>query len=173
MTASPGLPPKPVRDSLAAQAAQLVAALRSGERPATPKPGRPSNGGTRVRVLAVTLAAALLLAAVYLAVTGDWFRGPAQVPSELIGVWRTTAPSHADRPFQITDSTLILHRGGTDSTVNPVTSVRTRRQAESAQYTIEYLSEGEAYLFSFTLTPGPEPVIRFRNQPGMEWRKQP
>lgn len=173
MTSSPRLPSKPVRDSLAAQAAQLVAALHSGEAPATPKPRRPSNGGTRVRVLAATLAAALLLAGVYLAVAGDWFRGPVQVPPELIGVWRTTAPSHADRPFQVTDSTLILHIGGTDSTVNPITAVRARRQAERAEYTIEYLSEGEAYLFSFTLTRGVEPVIRFRNQPGMEWRKLP
>ena len=173
MNPTAGPPNDPLRESLAAQAAQLVAALRSEREPARPAPKPEPNGGTRVRVLAATLAATLLLVGVYLIATGRWFRGPAEIPPDLIGVWRTGAPSYADRPFQVTDSTLVLHTGGSDSTVNAITGVRSRRAAEGAEYTIEYQVEGEAFLFSFTLTGGADPVIRFKNQPHMEWRKQP
>jgi hypothetical protein len=173
MSETPSPSQKPRRESLAAQAAQLVAAMQSTQGP--PKPGgavRPPNGGVRVRILAITLAAALVVALVYF-IGGHWHMRSTAMPPELIGLWRTTAPSHADRPFQFTDSTLVLHTGGTDSTVNRITDVRSKQTASGTDYTIEYVSEGDAYLFSFTLTPGPEPVIRFTNQPAMEWRKQP
>jgi hypothetical protein len=173
MSETPNPSYKPRRESLAAQAAKLVAALQSTEGPPTPpRAVRPPNGGARVRILAITLAAAVVVALVYF-IGGHWHTRSTAMPPELIGQWRTTAPSHADRPFQFTDSTLVLHTGGTDSTVNRITDVRSKRTASGTGYTIEYMSEGEAYLFSFTLTPGPEPVIRFTNQPAMEWRKQP
>jgi hypothetical protein len=159
-------------DALAAQAARLLAALRSEHEPAKPKP-RPDNGGTRLRVLLGTLTAVLVLGAVWMVATGRWLRSPGTVPPELVGVWRTTVPSHADRPFEITDSTLVLHTGGSDSTVSPIIDVRSRRAPDGVEYTVEYSVEGESYLFSFTLTAGPDQAIRFRNQPRLVWHKQP
>jgi hypothetical protein len=124
-------------------------------------------------VLAATLAAILVVAAVWMVATGRWLRSPGRVPPELIGTWRTTEPSHADRPFQITDSTLVLHTGGTDSTVSRITDVQSRRAPDGVEYTIEYSVDAESYLFSFTLTQGPDQAMRFRNQPRLVWHKQP
>jgi hypothetical protein len=165
---------EPRRDTLAAQAARLVAALQSENQSPKPKPGpRPNNGGTRVRLLTATLAGILVLGAVWMIATGRWLRSPGKIPPELIGTWSTTEPSHADRPFRITDSTLVLHRGGSDSLVSAITDVRSRRAADGVEYTIQYSVEGESYLFSFTLMGGPDRAIQFRNQPRLVWHKQP
>lgn len=174
MSVSSDPPQEPRRDMLAAQAARLVAALQQESQQPTPEP-RPhsNNGGTRVRVLAATLAAILVAGAVWMVASGRWFRSPGKMPPELVGTWRTTAPSHADRPFQITDSTLILHTGGTDSTVNAIKDVKSQAAPDGVEYTIEYLVDGKSFLFSFTLTADPDQAIRFRNQPRLVWHKQP
>jgi hypothetical protein len=94
------------------------------------------------------------------------------VPDELLGVWRTEAPSHADRPFGITDTTLIFHTGPADSVVYPILRVRQAEGEGTTLYTFDYEVEGARFELAFYYRTRPDASIQFRNQPQLEWRKQ-
>lgn len=162
------LPPRSGSGPLESQAAELIAQLAAGKAPA--QPGRSQRPAGRARLLAYVFAAVALSAGAYLLVTFDRPSRNTSVPAELIGLWRTMAPSHADRPFEITDTSLVFHIGGSDSTVHPIADIR----RDASGYTIDYLVSGAVYSLSFSFIGGQAgQVIQFRNQPRLAFRKQP
>lgn len=95
-----------------------------------------------------------------------------EIPPELLGVWATEAESHADRVFTITDSTVIFQTGETDSVIYPVVEVIRNDTDSGAEYVIRHDVEGDVAEFAFYYMEAPEPVIQFKNQRNMDWRRE-
>ena len=94
-----------------------------------------------------------------------------EIPPELLGVWATEAESHADRVFTITDSTVIFQTGETDSVIYPVVEVIRNDTDSGAEYVIKHDVYGDVADFAFYYTEMPEPLIQFKYQRNMDWRK--
>ena len=115
-------------------------------------------------VLIVGVAAPAVFAALFL--KGE------TIPDELVGVWTTSASRYADRTFEITKTSLIFQTGEGDYTAHQISRVRKDSDEKGTLYTIDYLNLGEVYEFSFYYTQRRERVIRFENQPEMDWGKK-
>ena len=94
-----------------------------------------------------------------------------EIPPELLGVWATEAESHADRVFTITDSTLVFQTGETDSVIYPVVEVIRNDTDSGAEYVIKHDVDGDVADFAFYYMEMPEPLIQFKYQRNMDWRK--
>lgn len=95
------------------------------------------------------------------------------VPSALVGVWKTSAQKYADRFFEITGEKVIfaIGEGKTDS--HPIVEIETLREETGILYTITYLSaEEQQYKFIFYYDPANGGVIRFKNQQHIAWAKE-
>ncbi len=174
MTA-PHDPRKPSQGSLGQRAADLVAEMRNQAAATGPSPGRggprPDAGKRRQRVLGAAFVVLLVLAAVWLFVLPR-LEGDATVPAELFGVWGTTVSSHADRTFEISDSTLTFQTADAAYTEHRIVDVDRREGGgQGTLYIFEYLNQDETYEFSFYYRGGAEPTIRFANQPQLVWRR--
>ena len=94
-----------------------------------------------------------------------------EIPPELLGVWATEAESHADRVFTITDSTLVFQTGEADSVIFPVVEVIRKDTDSGAEYVIKHDVDGDVADFAFYYMEMPEPLIQFKYQRNMDWRK--
>jgi hypothetical protein len=102
--------------------------------------------------------------------------GKAAVPDDLIGVWETTTPSYADRPFEITADELIFGTGEGKFDTYPITKTKIEKDPieQKTLYIICYKNiEGQEYKFSFYHDPANQGTIRFKNQKEMVWTKTP
>jgi uncharacterized lipoprotein YehR (DUF1307 family) len=98
------------------------------------------------------------------------------VPGDLIGVWKTTAPTYADRFFEIKTDKVIFGTGEGKFDTYPITKIKTEkdREEQGTLYTICYKNiEGQEYKFSFYHDPANQGTIRFKNQTEMVWAKEP
>jgi hypothetical protein len=176
----PGNDPKQPHGSnharLSEQAAELVAAMKSGQsgptagRSTGPRKQSAPPGGMRVKALVIIFGIVVAAGLVLLGIR--FLPVDKTIPDELVGVWRTEAPSHADRPFEVTKTNLIFHTGAADSVIYPVLRVRRVEGEGTTLYTIDYEVEGARFEFAFYYRVSPEESIQFRNQPQLEWRKQ-
>ena len=99
----------------------------------------------------------------------------AAVPENLIGVWGTSDPAYADRPFEITRYEVIFHTGEQTSDTYPIKSIEMEKTPgeEGTLYIINYTNrEGLKYEFSFYYNPAREGEIRYKNQRQMLWTKK-
>jgi hypothetical protein len=97
------------------------------------------------------------------------------VPEDLIGVWETTAPTYADRFFEIKTNEVIFGTGEEKFDTYPITKIRIEKDHEEqkALYIIFYKNmEGGEYKFSFYYDPANQGTIRFKNQKEMVWTKK-
>ncbi len=102
--------------------------------------------------------------------------GKAAVPDDLIGVWETTTPSYADRPFEIKTDELIFGTGEEKFDTYPITKIKIEKdlKEQKSYYIIYYKNvEGQEYKFSFYFDPANQGKIRFKNQKEMVWTKRP
>jgi hypothetical protein len=102
--------------------------------------------------------------------------GKAAVPDELIGVWETTTPSYADRPFEIKTDEIIFGTGEEKFDTYPIKKIKIEKdlKEQKAYYIIYYKNvEGQEYKFSFYYDPANQGTIRFKNQKEMVWTKTP
>jgi hypothetical protein len=102
--------------------------------------------------------------------------GKATVPEDLIGVWETTTPSYADRPFEIRTKELIFGIGEGKFDTYPITKMKIKKdlREQTPLYIICYKNmTGQEYKFSFYYDPINQGTIRFKNQKEMVWTKQP
>ena len=102
--------------------------------------------------------------------------GKAAVPDELIGVWETTAPTYADRFFEITAREVIFGTGEEKFDTYPITKIKIEkdRVEQKTLYIICYKNmDGQEYKFSFYFDPANQGKIRFKNQKEMVWTKTP
>jgi hypothetical protein len=102
--------------------------------------------------------------------------GKAAVPDELIGVWETTAPTYADRFFEITAGEVMFGTGEEKFDTYPINKIKIEKdfKEQKAYYIIYYKNvEGQEYKFSFYYDPANQGTIRFKNQKEMVWTKKP
>lgn len=100
--------------------------------------------------------------------------GKGTVPEDLIGVWETSSPSYADRPFEITASEIIFGTGGNTFDTYPIAKTKTEKDpAGRTLYNIWYKNiGGKKYKFSFYYDPANQGTIKFKNQQEMVWTKR-
>ena len=96
------------------------------------------------------------------------------VPEDLIGVWRTMAPTYADRFFEIRADEVIFGTGEEKFDTYPITKIKIEkdREEQGTLYVICYKNiVGQEYKFSFYYDPANQGTIRFKNQKEMVWMK--
>ena len=71
-----------------------------------------------------------------------WVSYAGITPQPLIGIWRTTSPSHQDRGFQITQGTIRFYTGEQHPPTYTIRRVRSKRQSNGTIHTIEYEQDG-------------------------------
>ncbi len=100
-------------------------------------------------------------------------RGSEEIPDTLVGVWRTSAPSHATRPFEIDKRTLLFRTGDGpyDYSIHPIRRVEAVQHGASTHYRVEYANTGKSFEFAFSYTASPEEVIHRANQTDLVWKK--
>ena len=97
------------------------------------------------------------------------------IPEDLIGVWKTTAPTYADRFFKIKTDEVVFGTGEETFDTYPITKIKTEKdpREQGTFYTLYYRSiEGQEYKFSFYYYPENHGTIRFKNQNEMAWTKE-
>jgi hypothetical protein len=103
-------------------------------------------------------------------------RGKVTVPEELIGVWETTSPDYADRPFEIRTKEVIFGTGEDKFNTYPITKMKIEKDLKE-QKTLYIIchknTTGQEYKFSFYYDPTNQGTIRFKNQKEMVWTKKP
>jgi len=101
-------------------------------------------------------------------------REPADIPDELLGVWKTCAPKYKRCFFEIKkDSITFVNRDfleGPD--INTVVKIEITKKEKQILYTIHYEKmKGEEYKFPFYYDTSEGGTIRLKNQKEIEWRK--
>jgi len=98
---------------------------------------------------------------------------PAVVPADLHGVWKTTDSRYEGRFFELTVNTVTLGTGEDRQETYPIRTVETRRETRATAYALTYMNpaEGAADTLVLHYEPRDGGVIRFGNQPNVEWRK--
>lgn len=99
---------------------------------------------------------------------------PARLPSELIGVWETSAPEYKDCSIELTKDYIIFtnSRSATHVETNFVLNMKRVPERGHFLWTILYKNIHEQkYKFSFYFYPKKDGVIRLKNQTDVEWRK--
>jgi len=89
------------------------------------------------------------------------------LPDGLIGVWRTTAPTHQDRGFRITRETIRLYDGGSNPAPYPIRNVQLEALSGGTLVTIEYEQEGG--ILSMTVFLDLDGTLRLPNLDDMLW----
>ncbi len=97
-------------------------------------------------------------------------RGLNFTPLKLMGTWRTECPSHADRFFRITESTIVFNTGGYDVDIYFISNVEEQAQGSETVYEIEFHKEGQAEnTLTLLFDPSPPERIAFENQRHRVW----
>ena len=117
----------------------------------------------RASVIAVTLL---------LALAGCGPESSRTVPDDLIGVWKTSDPKYADRPFQLTRDTITFWTGGGESYTRAVVRVTKVREDGNVLYTVFYVDPADAGRFEFRFAFYYDGSIRWKNRQDMAWAKE-
>lgn len=116
----------------------------------------------------------LLVLAIFVSFFGCQSKGPATVPDELLGVWKTSAPKYKRCFFEITkDSITFANRDVSEGLdVNIISKIEKTHEEKQILYTIHYKKrKGEECKLPFYYNPSKGGTIRFKNQKEIEWRK--
>lgn len=97
------------------------------------------------------------------------------LPDTLVGVWRTSAPSHADRYLEIEPDFVTFGTSGYTMDVRSLERVHSEPAEPSEQgrrVTLVYRSaDGERAELRVVHDPGPPPTLRFSNRPQL-WTRE-
>lgn len=94
------------------------------------------------------------------------------IPAELIGIWKTSAPTYADRHFEITKDSLSFGTGGGKYDSHPILSIEKVIKENKHVYVISYADGGHKSVFSFHFYPANDGMIRIKNQEDLQWTRQ-
>jgi hypothetical protein len=98
------------------------------------------------------------------------------VPSELIGVWKTTAPDYADRFLELGRDSIRFGTGGDQSYARSIVGVEKVVENAGTLYTIFYIdpADPEKYQFkvAFYYDPADQGVIRYKNRKDIAWTRK-
>ena len=117
----------------------------------------------------------LALFAIVTLLCGTQCKNETRVPDCLVGVWETSHPKYADRPFEITKDTLMLEYGGGyfDFEVYPIVNVERIDKDGQTLFILTYtIRKGLEYKFSFYYSSVNGGLIRFKNQKRIRWTKK-
>ncbi len=91
-------------------------------------------------------------------------------PDPLIGVWKTSDPTYADRFLEIDRSTITFGIGEGKIDTHSITNINVEK---GNLYTIHYKNqEGQRFKCSFIYHPAGQGVITFKNQNQIVWTKE-
>ncbi len=114
-----------------------------------------------------------LVAAVLLVGCGSQSRS---IPDDLVGVWRTTTPTYADRSIEFTRTTITFGTGNGGSYTRTVVAVEKSEEQGEVLYTVSYRDPGDAEgrrsTFAFYYDPANAGAIRWNHRPEMVWTKE-
>jgi len=116
--------------------------------------------------------AAIALALLYGAC---WYLNPVDariVPDDLIGKYQSADERYADRAVEINAVSINFATGDGQVSVGLVDRVKLTIEDGRMLYTIKYTVDDAKDEVSFFYEPGPEQVIRFKNQEKIAWAKQ-
>ncbi|MGD8229210.1 MAG: hypothetical protein PVH82_07375 [Desulfobacteraceae bacterium] len=120
------------------------------------------------------IACFLLILAIFVSPLGCLPGGDEGVPTELIGVWKTSAPKYKNCSIELTRDYIIFTNSRIAAHVDTNFVVGMKRAAKKVRssYTILYENiHGQKFKFSFYYEPAEEGVMRLKNQIDVEWRK--
>lgn len=115
-----------------------------------------------------------LTLAILVSLIGCLSGGPEGVPTELIGVWKTSALKYRDCSIELTRDYIIFTNShlGVHVDTNFVLKMKRVRERGHFLCTIRYENIREQkYNFSFYYDPAKGGVIRLKNQIDVEWKK--
>ena len=93
------------------------------------------------------------------------------VPGELIGLWKTAAPSYADRHLAFDDHSITLGLGAGGEVSYIIKNIKARKQDSGTSYTFFYVdSEGEEWTIAFYYEPANGGLIILNNSNNV-WKK--
>lgn len=104
-----------------------------------------------------------------------------QVPSNLIGMWRTNTPGYEDRYILFVERNVAFGTGGYDGEAYIVAEVQSSPVEDGAKdgastktlFTIRYMKADKLeYELSFYYEPEPVETITFKNQEHLRWTKK-
>jgi hypothetical protein len=89
------------------------------------------------------------------------------------GVWQAGKGKYDGRTFEITSEIIAFGTGEKNAgrSTHKIEKVRARSAVDSTLFTVTYQAEGKSSEFAFWYYGGPAPVIRFKNQHDIIWRK--
>jgi hypothetical protein len=101
-----------------------------------------------------------------------YWPAPRKVPQELVGTWKTTDSSYADRTLEIGLVTINFGTGEGKVNTGFIQRVETEPIDERHKlYTIFYVLDGVESQCSFYYERGRDVTIYFKNQPHTRWIK--
>ncbi len=130
-----------------------------------------THPGTKRWRKQIALAVAVVLALSAAPIAWAMWPQSVDIPNGMVGRWTTTMSSYADRSFTVAKDSVTFLTSSQDSTIYPITDVRSRSHELGTAYTIYYASFGSDLEFSVVFTDGPEPTLQFINQRGMIWKR--
>jgi hypothetical protein len=94
------------------------------------------------------------------------------LPDELVGLWKTSAPSYADRYFEFTKKMLIFKVGKEEIGIHEIKDIEKFGDGKETRYTVTYMSLGDKYKFSFSYDPANDGMIALSNRTGIQWTRE-
>jgi len=117
------------------------------------------------------IALCLMIVAAAAAAPGCGLGGETTVPEELIGTWKTTAPTYADHVLRLSKTTIVFETAVKDGTAHPVERVVKAREQGTVLYTIAY-EDAVDQEFSFYYEPAGGGTITLKNQREIQWKRE-
>ncbi len=95
-----------------------------------------------------------------------------ETPEGLLGVWRTSAASHADRFMEFRRKDIVFGTGGSTSATYPLRGFLPTEVAGVLGYVVYYkIESGEEFSMAITYSEENGGTIRFPNQKNITWRR--
>ena len=109
----------------------------------------------------------------FLVLTGCGFFHQDELPAEMYGVWRTSAPGYEDRFLQLRKGFVVFGVGNEKAVAQHIRTVKALQVGPETLYTVS--SEevgGDASEMNFYYNPAHGGSIRFKNQEDLVWKKE-
>ena len=94
------------------------------------------------------------------------------VPTELVGTWKTTNGSYADRSLEIGAVSISFVTGGGAEYTGFIEDIEAVSEHDKTLYTISYLVDGMRNQVSFYYDASDGGTIQFKNQHNAIWKKE-
>jgi hypothetical protein len=92
----------------------------------------------------------IALSALVLVLAGCAKKSFKDVPDELVGVWKTSAPKYADRSFELKKNTITITAGESGSETYPVTKTEMEPHDGEKLYSVYYVAgDGDTQTWVF------------------------